>query len=185
MLKVSDNNQRELKDNRNKTILAALNEYKNYPPNVKHPSISSIARDYDIPRITLHRAIKNDSPPKRQGPPTILTEHEESQLVGYCINMQKLGFGLTRSGVNHCVMEIMRCNKRPHPFGDNGPGRDWWRCFMKDHPKLSFHVPQELSEAQAQRANAVIVKNHFDKLKQVINEHSLTAMQIWNMDETG
>ncbi|CAG8622265.1 3393_t:CDS:1, partial [Paraglomus occultum] len=99
--------------------------------------------------------------------------------------MQKLGFGLTRSGVNHCVMEIMRLNKRPHPFGENGPGQDWWARFMRDHPELSFRITQELSEARAQKANATVVKDRFEKLHQIIHEFSLTAAQIWNMDETG
>ncbi|CAI2200149.1 7254_t:CDS:1, partial [Funneliformis geosporum] len=103
----------------------------------------------------------------------------------YCINMQKLGFGLTRQGVNHCIIEIMRINKRKHPFSENGPGYDWWKRFMRDHSELSIRIPQELSEARAQRANATIVKDHFDKLKQIIYENSLTAIQIWNMDETG
>ncbi|CAI2201604.1 16801_t:CDS:1, partial [Funneliformis geosporum] len=62
---------------------------------------------------------------------------------------------------------------------------DWWKRFMRDHPELSIRTPQELSEARAQRANATIVKDHFDKLKQIIYENSLTAIQIWNMDETG
>ena len=56
---------------------------------------------------------------------------------------------------------------------------------MRDHPELSFRVPQELSEARAQKANKVIVKDHFQKLQKIINENSLTATQIWNMDETG
>ncbi|CAG8650899.1 3979_t:CDS:2 [Cetraspora pellucida] len=109
MPKVSSNNQCELKDNRNKSILVALNKYKkDYSTNHKRSSVNSLAESYNILRTTLRHVIKNDSPP------------------------------------NH----------------------------------------SELSEARAQRANAIIVKNHFDKLKQIIDENSLTAMQIWNMDET-
>ena len=171
--------------NRRDTISAAINELNKYPVDHKRPSINSVAKDFKLPEATLRRAFKNGSPPNHRGPSTILTEHEENQLVGYCINLQQLGFGLTKSGVNHCVIEILQRNKRPHPFGDKGPGRDWWTRFMRDHPELSFRVPQELSEARAQRANATIIKDYFDKLKKIINENSLTAMQIWNMDETG
>ncbi|RIB29032.1 hypothetical protein C2G38_2156355 [Gigaspora rosea] len=67
---------------------------------------------------------------------------------------------------------------------DKWPERDWWTRFMRDHFELSFRAPQELSEACAQRANATIVNDHFNKLKQVINQIHL-QMQIWNMDETG
>ena len=138
----ASNNQNKLEDEQRKAILAAINEFKNYPTNIKQPSISKLAKDYGIAKTTLKHAIDNDGPPKRPGPPTVLTEYEESQLVGYCMNMQRLGFGLTKSGVNYCVMEIMRSNKRPHSFGDDGPGRDWWTRFMKDHPELSFRVPK-------------------------------------------
>lgn len=171
--------------NKQNKISTAINELNNHPASYKRPSVNSVVKNFGIPETTLRHAVRNGGPPKRRGPSTILTEHEENQLVGYCINMQRLGFGLTKSGVNHCVMEIMRHNNRLHPFGDKGPGRDWWARFMRDHSELSFRAPQELSEARTQRANATIVNDHFNKLKQVINQNSLIAMQIWNMDETG
>ena len=133
----------------------------------------------------MRRAIANDGPLNRRGPPKVLTTHEEEQLTGYCINMQKLGFGLTQSGVNHCVMEILRLSQRKHPFSEKGPGKDWWKRFLRDHPNLSFRTPQELNEARAQRTNPTIVADHFDKLEKIFRENSLTAERIWNMDETG
>jgi hypothetical protein len=41
---------------------------------------------------------------------------------------------------------------------------------MKDHSNLMFRIPQELSKAHAQRANPVIIKDHFDKLQQVFKK---------------
>ncbi|CAG8450787.1 10101_t:CDS:1, partial [Gigaspora rosea] len=87
--------------NRRNTIREALDEINKYPSNSR-PSINSVAKSFGIPEASLRRAVKNGNPPNRTGPPTILTEHEEEQLAGYCINVQKLGFGLTRSGVNYC-----------------------------------------------------------------------------------
>ena len=170
---------------RGDAISTALKKLNDCPLGSKPPSINSLAKDFGLSETTLRRAVTNGGPPKRPGAPNVLTSHEENQLVGYCINMQKLGFGLTKRGVNHCVMEMMKLNKRSHPFGEAGPGQDWWECFMKDHPELSFRVPQNLSEARAQKANKTIVDDHFKKLKQIIDENSLSAAQIWNMDETG
>src|SRR5215216_558595 len=82
-------------------------------------------------------------------------------------------------------MEILRSDKRDHSFTNKGPGKAWWSCFMKDHPDLSFRVPQALSEACAQRGNPIIINDYFKKLQIIIQEHSLTADRIWNMDETG
>src|SRR3954463_5159969 len=56
---------------------------------------------------------------------------------------------------------------------------------MKEHNDLPFKIPQALTEARAQRANPVIVDDHFNKLHKVIKEHSLSPEEIWNMDETG
>ncbi|CAG8772268.1 16479_t:CDS:2, partial [Racocetra fulgida] len=164
--------------NRRNTISEALKELNNYPSNSKRPSINSVAKSFGIPEATLRRAVKNGNPPNRTGPPTILTKHEEDQLAGYCINVQKLGFGLTRSGVNHCVMEILRLSKRPHPFNNNGPGHDWWVRFMRDHPELSFRTPQELSEARAQKANATIEEHITLK-----NENDLLRSQVKKLSE--
>ena len=92
---------------RGEAICAALKKLENCPACSKPPSISSLAKDFGLAETTLRRAIKNGGPPNRPGAPNVLTAHEENQLVGYCINMQKLGFGLTRSEVNHCIIEIM------------------------------------------------------------------------------
>ena len=126
---------------RNNNIHAALEALENYPINTKRPSVNSVAKKFGLPETTLRRAVKNGVSSRHQGPSTILTNHEEKQLAGYCINMQKLGFGLTRSGVNYCVMEIMQSNKRIHSFNENSPGKDWWARFMRDHSELSFRTP--------------------------------------------
>ncbi|CAG8614242.1 9300_t:CDS:2 [Cetraspora pellucida] len=120
---------------------------------------------------TSLRHVKNNSLPNHPSPQTVLSEHEEQQLVGYYKNIQKLGFGLTRTGLNYCVMSIVNADNRSYPFKNN-------------HPDLSFHVSQALSEAYAQKANSIIVKDHFDKFQKIIQENSLTAKRIWNINET-
>ncbi|CAG8502722.1 22494_t:CDS:1, partial [Cetraspora pellucida] len=128
------------------------------------PSIQAATLRLKVAEMTLRYANKNNHLPNCSGPSIVLSSHKEQELVGYCKNMQKLGFGLTRSGINHCVMTIMNNNNCNHLFNDNGPRKSWWSCFLKDHPDLFFHVPQVLSEAHTQRANPVIIKDHFDKL---------------------
>ncbi|CAG8643324.1 10363_t:CDS:2 [Cetraspora pellucida] len=124
------------------------------------------------------KAIKNSSnnptAPSVRSPNKVLTNHEEEQLVGYCLNMQRLGFRLSRSGVNHCVMEIVSRDGCPHPFNKNGPGQAWWKWFLEDHPELSFCVLQALNEARAQKANPIIINDHFNKLQKILTEYLLT-----------
>ena len=56
---------------------------------------------------------------------------------------------------------------------------------MKDYLELSFRTPQELSQARASKANPVVLKDHFEKLKKLFDNYSLTPDRIWNMDESG
>jgi DDE superfamily endonuclease len=147
-------------------------------------SIRQVAKRFGIKESTLRNAIKNGVP-KRPGPPTVLTEEEERQLAGYCLNMQRLGFGLTKATINVKVLEILRAGNRNHPFAKGGPSKDWWHRFMNDHPELSFRVPQALTAARAQRGNPVIVRDHFAKLEKILKDYELAPEQIWNMDETG
>ena len=59
---------------------------------------------------TLRDAIAKGAP-KRPGSPTLLTAEEENELVGYCLNMQSLGFGLTKEAVNTIVVQML-ANKK-------------------------------------------------------------------------
>ncbi|CAG8642427.1 13241_t:CDS:2 [Cetraspora pellucida] len=134
-----------------KAIERALKELENSPTT----SNRKIAKRFGISEAILRYVIKNKGPLNCPGPAKVLTNYEEQQLVSYCLNMQKLGFGLTRSGVNHCFMKIVNKSKRPHPFN------------------------------KTQRANPIIVQDHFNKLQKIIKENSLTPDRIWNMVETG
>ncbi|CAG8787566.1 17228_t:CDS:2, partial [Cetraspora pellucida] len=136
---------------RHNAINNALKAIKNSPSDLA-PSTRSIARDYGLPETTLRHAIKNDGPFTRPGCAKILTNHEEKQLTKGPILLMKMD-----------------------------QGKKWWQRFMKDHPELSFRVLQALNEAHTQRANPIIIKDHFEKLQKIIQEYSLSADRIWNM----
>ena len=53
------------------------------------------------------------------------------------------------------------------------------------HLQISFRVPQELTKAQAAKANPIVIQNHFATLEKLIYENCLTPDIIWNMDESG
>ncbi|CAG8540871.1 320_t:CDS:2 [Cetraspora pellucida] len=121
------------------------------------PSIRAATSSFSLSETTLRCVFKTKSVPDCSSPATVLSSYEEEQLVGYYINMQRLGFGLTRSEVNHCVMNIVN----------------------------SDSLPQALSKTCIQKANPTIIKDHFDKLNKIIQDNLLTSDCIWNMDETG
>ncbi|CAG8453500.1 3907_t:CDS:2 [Cetraspora pellucida] len=77
-----------------KAIKAALNELAS----PQHSSVHAIALKFEVAETIL--------------------SHKEMQLVGYCLNMQSLEFSLTRSGVNYCVIEIVKSNNHENPFNN-------------------------------------------------------------------
>jgi len=69
-------------------------------------SVYRVALEFGIANQTLRDAIKNGVPNCR-GPFTILMAYEEKEIASYCLNMQQLGFGLTKEAVNMMVMQIL------------------------------------------------------------------------------
>jgi len=123
---------------RQAAISAALDFLTTQNPKFNRPwSIRRVALEHGIAVQTLRDAIAKETVPNWSGPSTILTVNEENELVGYCLNMQKIGFGLTKAAVNTMVMQILNSQHRKHPF-KNSPGKKWWQRFMRDHPVLSF-----------------------------------------------
>ena len=92
---------------RQASIHAALTFLEAQKNNPGRPlRVRQVALEYGVPVQTLRDAIKRGATPSRPGP-TILTSDEENELVGYCLNMQKLGFGLTKAAVNTMIMQIL------------------------------------------------------------------------------
>jgi hypothetical protein len=82
---------------RHSAIQNALLALQSASPGSGTSSVRKLTKDFDLAETTLRRAIQNDGHVNRPGRAKILTDHEEEQLTGYCLNMRKLGFGLTKS----------------------------------------------------------------------------------------
>ncbi|RUS15711.1 hypothetical protein BC937DRAFT_92103 [Endogone sp. FLAS-F59071] len=81
-------------------------------------------------------------------------------------------------------MEITHLDPNHQIMFKSTPQQKWWDCFMNRHPELSFQVPQALTEVRAQRTNPIIIRDHFQKLSDLIIKYKLNAIKIWNMDKT-
>lgn len=147
-------------------------------------SVRRVALEHGLAPQTLRDAVARGAAPNRPGPPTILSTAEEDEIVGYGLNMQKIGFGLTKAAINTMIMKIVKEKGRRHPFKD-GPGDSWWERFMRDHPQLSFRVPQELTAARAAKGNPLVIEKQFEELQKIFRDNSLSPDRIWNMDESG
>ncbi|CAG8730801.1 14909_t:CDS:2 [Cetraspora pellucida] len=77
-------------------------------------SVHRIALNFDVTGQTLHDAIAQGSAPKCPGPSTILTAEEENELVEYCLNMQRIGFKLTRAAINTMIVQMLKIKNKEY-----------------------------------------------------------------------
>ncbi|KAK7095561.1 hypothetical protein V1264_006951 [Littorina saxatilis] len=64
-------------------------------------------------------------------------------------------------------------------------GKDWYRHFMRRHPEISLRQPEATSFARAEGFNREAVNRYFNLLEELVDDNSLHASRIFNMDETG
>jgi hypothetical protein len=66
-------------------------------------------------------------------------------------------------------------------------GRKWLQLFPKRHPEISMRISQQMNTGRAMKLNRFIVKYHFTKLKDVMNDIEVMSKpeRIYNMDDKG
>ena len=105
-------------------------------------SMRTASRVYGIPRSTLFDKLHGNTPLVFQSK-TVLTSAEEQRLVNWVLHMSQIGYGWTRFEVIDTVKRIVETDKRPNPFNNNKPGREWWHGFVQRHPEMSERIPQQ------------------------------------------
>lgn len=81
----------------------------------------------------------------------------------------------------------MKCEyKYPKTWDESSKAEvDRFSAYMKRNPTLSIRSPEATSLARATSFNKHSVAMFFRKLDEIIRRHSVTAKDIWNVDETG
>ena len=132
--------------------------------------VREASRLYNLPYETLRRRVaENVDLECRPGPPTVLTENEETELASYCVKMADMGFGLSRTDVMVVAFKIVEASGRKHPFTDGAAGRAWFDGFRSRHPRLTLRSTQSLSRARASSGNSEIISDFFAKLNAKAN----------------
>jgi hypothetical protein len=154
-------------------------------------SLKKASKDYGIPRKTLrrHRDKKVSNPGKvfLGGKQPTLSPVFELELVKHIQRMEKALFGLTTLDMRKLAFEFAERAKIKHNFNKElrMAGIDWLRGFRSRHPILSLRSPQGTSIGRAVGFNRPKVLQFFTAYKEVLQNHSFSANDIWNMDESG
>ena len=77
-------------------------------------------------------------------------------------------------------------NNIPHAVNHElkSANKTWFRKFCKWHHEVTLRQPEATSIARASGFNREAVSRYFKLLESIIDEHKLTAMRIYNMDES-
>ena len=154
--------------------------------------LNESAKTYGVPKATLKRHLDGSNKHangeiKKLGRQQVLPLHEEEELVSHLLTMESMFFGVTRKELMKLAYEVAEKNGTPHGFNrvSKTAGKTWYKKFMLRHPEISLRQPEATSVARASGFNNEAVGRYFDLLENIIDEHKLTAMRIYNMDESG
>lgn len=144
---------------------------------------------FGIPRRTLRNHMSSGSTAKKIGRPCMLTVDQEKDLRDRIVRLADIGMPVTYKGLRRSVFAYVEKMGLPNNFArDRGlAGRKWVRLFLKRHPDISRRKAQHMNAARAAKLNRFIVKDYFEKLRDVMIESAVIDKPqcIFNMDEKG
>ena len=74
----------------------------------KGGSLREIANRFGVPKSTLHIKLQNHCPLEcKKGPPTVLTESEEDEVVKWILYCAERGFPVTKDQLLDCIQRLI------------------------------------------------------------------------------
>lgn len=149
-------------------------------------TIRSVSKTFGIPKTTLLYKHKGIIPiGKNMGPPPVLSQDEESNLVRWMIHVSDRGFPITKTQLINSVELLIKQCKKVTPFKDGRPGRHWYEGFLRRHPEISERFSRTVPTAKSSiKENSL--REWYDKVQQYLTEKQLTDIdtsRMFNCDE--
>ena len=145
------------------------------------------SKRFGIPRRTLRNSLKTRSAEKRMGRKPLLSTEIEQELIQRIFRYVDIGLSLTSKMIRHYVFEYVDKNGLEHPFTTNKADKKWFCLFMQRWPELRRRKAQPMNPASVQKLNRFIVRDHFLKLKETLENLELLDQphRIYNLNEKG
>jgi hypothetical protein len=157
-------------------ILLALQALKKSPKQ----SARSLAKAYNIPRITLHDR-KSGRPARtdRSANSRKLTDLEESVIVREVLDLYSRGFPSRLGGVGD-MADKLRTTR-----GASRVGPRWASNFVKRHQELRTRFTRKYDYQRAKCEDPTIIQGWFNLVQNIKAKYGILDDDIWNFDETG
>jgi hypothetical protein len=161
-------------------ILLAISDLKN-------GNISNIYRAsavYNIPRTTLRDRLKGiQQKGEKHANGLKLSTNEEESLVKWILDLAKRGLpprpSLVREMANHLLSQCG--NQR----GNQQVGINWVYRLVNRRPELKSRFSRRYNYERAKCEDIKIIREHFDRVRDTIQEYGILPEDIYNFDETG
>lgn len=118
----------------------------------------------------------------------IFSKEQEEELVAYVLKCSKILYGLHIRDLKKVVYLFAKEINVKYPSQwdtHQRAGEDWYLGFMKRHRNLSLRTPEQTSLNRATSFNRRSVEAFFGLFDEVLSKHHYSAMDIYNMDESG
>lgn len=148
------------------------------------------SKTYNVPFTTLRRRARLPQGYKKGylgGHKITFSEDLETEIVQHIKALENSFFGLTTTDLRRLAYQVAEAKHITHRFSKEKQlaGWDWLKGFTQRNPSISLRTPESTSAARARAFNKQQIKNYFDRLLEVFNQHAFEPVNIWNVDESG
>ena len=162
-------------------------EYLSLKPSI---SLRQFAKSKGISYTTTYRWVKKLNTKMVPGHPTVLSAAEESLLITALKFLGDSNMGQDREDIANMVQEFLKATKRPNPFKNGRPGKDWIISFEKRNPQISLRSPEILTIARSKSLTPEIINIFFDKYQKILTDNVENGLdkeskRTFSCDETG
>ena len=153
-------------------------------------SVRQFALQHGVPEQTFRDWLRSEEKLAGTGKATGLSAKVEKLLVLLMVMLSASGLPLGMKQLPTLVQRGINCGAiQVNPkvkFRNNKPGKQWIANFKRRHSTLL--TIQKREKLNYKRAKAMTAENkgkYFDKLTNLITQHSIRPENIWNCDEAG
>ncbi|EED12346.1 pogo transposable element, putative [Talaromyces stipitatus ATCC 10500] len=111
--------------------------------------------------------------------PHVLTQNEEESLLKWILDLDKRGLPPRPSLVQDMADLLLSQNGNKHV------SERWVYRFVDRHPEVKLRFSRRYNYERAKCEDIKIIREHFNRVQEVIQEYGILSEDIYNFDETG